>query len=125
MARVRDPKKERVYNRRAYAKRKAKTSGRLYQRRSFLKKTYGLSLEDYDRMHRACGGLCQICRRPETAKHGNKLRVLCVDHDHETKIVRGLLCSSCNRGLGYLGDEALRLRAAVQYLEGYGVHQKS
>jgi hypothetical protein len=55
---------------------------------------------------------CAICRR--TPKR------LVVDHDHDDGQNRGLLCSSCNSGIGMLKDDIALLRAAVAYLESYG-----
>lgn len=55
------------------------------------------------------GGLCAIC--------GNPLEVPCVDHDHETNQVRGLLCNPCNRGLGLFKDKPETLRSAAAYIE--------
>lgn len=75
----------------------------------FLRK-YGLSLEDYDRLLLAQGGCCGICGNA----NGNKR--LAVDHDHTTGKVRGLLCDSCNQGLGFFKDSVERLEAAIQWL---------
>jgi hypothetical protein len=59
-------------------------------------------------------GLCAICRKPP--KGGSRTRVLHVDHCHETNTVRGLLCTTCNSGLGALGDNEAGLLRALHYL---------
>jgi hypothetical protein len=82
-----------------------------------LRKSYGITVDDYDRMLVAQNGVCAVCRRHETVRRNNTLRRLSVDHDHETGRVRGLLCSKCNRGMGYYEDDPARLRAAADYLE--------
>lgn len=46
-----------------------------------------------------------------------KVKKLVVDHDHNTGLVRGLLCDTCNRGIGYLKEEVEILRNAIKYLE--------
>ena len=55
-------------------------------------------------------GQCAICG------HSLILR-FDVDHDHETKRVRGLLCPNCNLGLGYFKDSIKNLEAAIAYLK--------
>lgn len=86
------------------------------QIRSKLKR-YGLSVEDYDRILEAQGGLCAICGQAEAMKRGDTTWELSVDHDHETGAVRGLLCYSCNQGVGRFRDDPHLLRMAAQYLE--------
>ncbi len=83
------------------------------------KLNYGLSQDQYDAMQLAQGGLCAVCRRPERTKHPQSGKVMClaVDHNHETMKVRGLLCSKCNRALGWLDDDPLRIRALADYVE--------
>jgi len=78
-----------------------------------LKKDYGITLDDWNRMFEAQNGCCAIC-----GQHQSDLsRTLCVDHNHETGKVRGLLCGTCNRSIGLLKDDKDILRSAISYLE--------
>jgi hypothetical protein len=83
-----------------------------------LKKLYGMTLDDYDIMLEDQAGVCAICGREERAKSAidDATKDLAVDHNHTTGKIRGLLCSSCNRGLGYFGDDINRLNAAINYM---------
>ena len=57
---------------------------------------------------------CAICG----AHHGNTVATrLCVDHDHTTGALRGLLCRRCNTALGYFCDSSVTIKRAVAYLE--------
>lgn len=79
---------------------------------------YGITLEQYEQMLEAQGGVCAICGRPERSKvykHGP--RSLAVDHGHETGRIRGLLCFSCNTNLGKFDHDLDLLRSAIEYLE--------
>lgn len=77
-------------------------------------RSYGLTLEDYERMFDEQLGLCKICGEEET----NPKRSLAVDHDHDTGEVRGLLCGKCNSGIGLLRDSSELLACAYLYLIG-------
>lgn len=90
-----------------------------YNRKQRLKNEYGLTLEDYEQMLKIQGGVCAICKEPETNidKRTNKLKVLSVDHHHESKRVRGLLCTKCNTGLGMFRDDSQLLLLAAEYLK--------
>lgn len=80
-------------------------------RKCKLKQQYGLTVAAYNQMVADQGGGCAICGKEPNGKN------LVVDHDHSTNIVRGLLCGSCNRGIGLLQDSPDMLRAALAYLE--------
>lgn len=73
-------------------------------------KRYGITVKDFQDLLAKQGGACAICHRIPDKK-------LCVDHCHQTKLVRGLLCRECNRGLGAFADSPERLAAAIQYLQ--------
>jgi recombination endonuclease VII len=62
------------------------------QRDQYLKRKYGIGLKEYNRMFKAQGGKCAVCRRPP--KPGKNLHV---DHDHASNEARGLLDYYCNR----------------------------
>lgn len=80
-------------------------------RESKRRTLYGIEPHEFDRMLAEQGGACAVCRRE---------RRLVVDHDHETGAVRGLLCDSCNQGLGKFADDTERLNAAIAYLRKIG-----
>ena len=83
-------------------------------RRKALKKKYGISLEDYDKMLEEQEHGCKICGSKKShMKHSD---YLCVDHCHTTGKVRGLLCSKCNSAIGLLDEDTNRMRLAIQYL---------
>lgn len=82
-----------------------------YERKYYLKKRYGLSLDDYNEMFEAQGGVCAICG-------GTQEGMLYVDHCHTSSRVRGLLCHLCNVGLGAFKDSEESLTNALTYLRG-------
>lgn len=70
---------------------------------------YGLSQLAHAQLYAAQDSCCAICdARP--------VEGLVVDHDHQTGLVRGLLCGPCNRALGGFADDAARLARAIGYL---------
>ena len=81
-----------------------------------LQRRYGVSLDWYDETLEAQGGGCGICGTTEPRGKGGKNGTFCVDHDHETNEVRGLLCFSCNAALGSFKDNPAILQAAADYL---------
>lgn len=81
-------------------------------RRKGLRK-YNLTLERYNELLAAQDNKCAICGFNKQIGDRN----LGVDHDHETGRVRGLLCHSCNVGIGHLGDGAEGVARALTYLQ--------
>lgn len=80
---------------------------------SHLRRTFGITLAQYNELAVEQGGVCAICRMPPSGRVSR----LVVDHCHETGRVRGLLCKPCNSGIGHLRDSADVVRAALKYLE--------
>lgn len=79
-----------------------------YTRDWELRKKYGITLPEWLAMVDAADGKCEIC--------GDDKETLCVDHDHITGKIRGVLCRRCNRAVGQLGDTADHLKNALAYL---------
>lgn len=91
-------------------------------RRAALKGLFGLTVDAYDAMVATQGGVCGICKRPETRRRGmsKEVRRLSVDHCHKTGAVRSLLCSACNTAIGQMDESLPRLQAAMEYLRNHG-----
>ena len=76
-------------------------------------RSYGLTEETYRSMLTAQGNVCPICTRPPT----DKRKRWCLDHDHVTGRLRGIVCLSCNIGLGQFSNNPYILRRAAEYIE--------
>jgi hypothetical protein len=79
---------------------------------------YGVSREAFEAMFADQDGRCAICGEP------GDYRGLCVDHDHRTGQVRGLLCNKCNWGLGHFNDDSDLLMNAITYLESFRAREE-
>lgn len=75
-----------------------------------LKQSFGITVDEYETLFERQGGVCAICGIPPGTKP------LCVDHDHSTDAIRGLLCNNCNTLLGMSGDRVEVLQKAIEYL---------
>jgi len=74
-------------------------------------KRYNIDIDTFHRMYENQNGQCAICKGEinlETCK---------IDHDHGSGKVRGILCASCNTGIGLLKDSTKTLMSAVKYLK--------
>ena len=78
-----------------------------------LKRLYGIGYQEYLNMLSAQQYACAICGTTDTGTY----KAFHVDHCHNTGIVRGLLCSNCNTGIGNLRDDINLLKRAIEYLK--------
>lgn len=83
----------------------------------YIERTYGITLEVYERMLEEQGGLCAICGGEGFVMKESHTMKLAVDHCHSTGAVRGLLCHNCNRALGLFKDNPAHLAKAISYLK--------
>ena len=80
---------------------------------------FSLDISDYAEMLIQQNKVCAICKMPEKRKSRRDGRVcaLAIDHNHQTGKIRGLLCHSCNVGLGNFEDNIDLLQKAIEYLK--------
>lgn len=87
---------------------KSSSDWRIKNQFIFLANSYKLDAGLIERVYKEANGRCQLC---------GKKRKLVLDHCHETGVLRGFICMSCNSGLGHLGDNKDSLLLAVEYLD--------
>lgn len=102
--------------RRSYEEANA-TSVRIKRRNSQIKFKYGMTAEQYDRLHEEQGGKCKICGEEGFRMEAKTQHKLVLDHCHKTGKIRGFLCHNCNRALGLFKDNIESLRKAIKYLK--------
>lgn len=98
-------------------KSKNKANSMRVSLKSRLKK-FNLTIEGYELLLAKQNNLCAICNLPERVSARGRKRMLrfAVDHDHKSGKVRGLLCASCNQGIGKFDEDTERMLRAIQYI---------
>lgn len=87
------------------------------RREYMLKRSYGITTEEYEVMNQGQDNKCLICKKEQPLLINRK--GLVVDHCHKTGKVRGLLCNRCNLCIGQFGDNHVLLQAAADYLKSH------
>jgi hypothetical protein len=104
-----------------YIKKQQKNYDPIKKRDENLKRLYGIGLNEYNQMLDKQNGKCATCETTEPggrkSGRGGGTNVFVVDHCHTTGEVRGLLCHSCNRSMGLLGDNISVLEEMIKYIQ--------
>ena len=79
---------------------------------------YGLTRKELERKLDRQDGKCEICGKTISLSDGKKTHV---DHCHTSGVVRGILCRSCNVGIGHFQDSPETLERAADYLRHYAI----
>lgn len=108
-----NPEKRRAIKQRAMAKhgeRYRQLSRIANWRKLWIRR--GFDPDEVEKFRQKHKGFCDICGEPST-----ELEKLVVDHQHNTLLLRGMLCSKCNLALGLFADNPLILKSAIKYLK--------
>lgn len=97
---------------------KYKENPRHYRERSY-KRLYGLTISEVETKLKEQHSCCAICSKDISLDTYDRKKTLVVDHDHYTGKVRGLLCHSCNVGIGNLKDDINIVEKALAYLRSF------
>ena len=100
--------------RRAYTERR-REHFRQYEFKRGLKRFYGITVEQYNELLEKQNHCCAMCGEHKS----NFKRNLHVDHNHETKAIRALLCTRCNPLIGYARESTERLQMGIDYLNKF------
>lgn len=92
-------------------KQKRQIYPKTYRQAAHIHQKYGITIEDKQHMLLLQKAICAICPNAIT------MQTACVDHNHKTGKVRGLLCKTCNHAIGLLYDNPITCRNAATYLE--------
>ena len=106
-----------------YEKRHIEKVGIEFVRKREVLRIHGLTIKQHEKMLNEQNNLCAICKENETRKgRSGSIAPLCIDHCHECRKkgkddVRGLICHSCNIGIGSFKDNVELMKQAIKYLE--------
>lgn len=101
-----------------YNKRYAEQNPELMKakdRKNSLKRFWNMTQEQFQVLLNAQNGTCALCSKTES----NPNKSLCIDHDHNTGRIRGLLCDNHNRAMGLFKDSIEDMEKAIKYLKSH------
>jgi hypothetical protein len=101
---IKNPEKTKEIRRKWFAKHPTYWRDRHKQNPYRRFKKYGVDIFEIAKKQK---NRCAICGEEKT---------LCVDHCHKKNVIRGLLCRTCNAGLGDFYDSVKNLKNAIKYL---------
>lgn len=92
-------------------------------RKHHIENKYSVTYDEYISVLQYQEYKCAICRceLKATGDHSMQSNIACIDHNHTTGKLRGLLCLKCNALLGYCGDSIALLKRALTYLEIHSI----
>ena len=93
-------------------KRKTDAGKKKYRTQLWKQSGIDITYEEYKEKYEALAGCCEICNEQYPS--------LCVDHNHDTGEIRGLLCTSCNLAIEHLKESVENMNNAITYIEYYG-----
>lgn len=96
----------------SYCNECKKETFRKYQKTVGRFSRYGLTKEEYEKRYDAQDGKCAICHE--------HFEILCIDHEHNSSNIRGLLCRQCNAAIGALREDVNIVENALTYLKKSG-----
>jgi hypothetical protein len=92
-------------------------SHRKTYRNGYYKRTYGITLKEFEDILESQNSSCAICN--EGLDINLDSRKAHMDHNHTTGALRGILCARCNQGIGSFCEDKTKLKSAIEYLEKY------
>ena len=113
-----------AYKARSKAWKKANPEKKQFSnRKNFIKRTYGLSWEEYELMYNKHEGRCAVCKifLQLAPKQDDRDQSACIDHNHSTGEIRGLLCRRCNIAIGFFDENTDRMLNAAAYIKSYAI----
>jgi hypothetical protein len=92
-------------------RRKSESGVKKYRGKAWKAQGINITYDEYAVKYEKLGGCCEICNI--------KLNTLCVDHNHTTGSIRGLLCTACNLGIEHFKESEQTMKSAIKYLQTY------
>ena len=94
-----------------------KTERKKYNLEAYYKRQYNFTLKERDAFFKSHNNKCNICNIKVKKNVNLAINQGVIDHCHETKMVRGLLCNQCNKALGCFKDDITAMKSAIKYME--------